>query len=366
MPQANLGGGAEVMLLNFLIGAREVRPTWRFPVFFLRSGPFVDLVRAHGFEVCAKTDVRLRKPATCLEALKQVWRLSRMLKVNAIFSWIAYGHFFGGLAALCSRLPAVWYQVGFASGWIDRVASQIPAERIFAVSGYVAERQRRLGARRPIVSIWPGIDLSRYGKGDRNELRSRLRLPLEGRIAVLVGRLQRWKGVHTAIAAMPRVIAAVPRARLMIVGGAHDLEPEYPGELAAQMKQSSAEHAVTMVGRQENVADWMSAADVVVHASRGEPFGIVVVEAMACGRPLVTGNDGGVTEAVRDGVEGIHVPYDDQERMAEALIRLFENDGLAKRMGQLGVERARHFSCERYASELCQELESVIANRKAT
>jgi len=362
MPQANLGGGAEIMLLHFLLAAREIRPTWRFPIFFLSPGPFVDVVRAHGFEVCTTLNVRLRKPWACLTALRQLRAETKRFRAGTIFSWIAYGHIFGGLVAFWSGIPTVWYQIGFASGWMDWLASRIHSDRILAVSEHVAERQRLLGARCPVVSILPGIDLKRFCSGDQQQVRLRLRLPLDARIAVLVGRLQRWKGMHTAIAAMSRVIAEVPSARLIIVGGAHEMEPEYAKELAEQVKRSGIQHAIELVGRQDNIAEWMSAADVVIHTSRGEPFGIVAVEGMACGRPLVTGNDGGVVEAVRDGIEGVHVPYENEHLLAVALIRIFREPLIGIQMGQRGISRAKCFSRERYASEICQQLDEVMAN----
>jgi len=354
------------MLLNFLLGVRKIRPNWHFPIVFLHPGPFVDVLSNHGFEVVATMNVRLREPWTCTTAILRLCSHVKRFKINAILSWVAYGHIFGGLAALRSGTPALWYQIGFATGWTDRLASRIHSDRIIAVSEHIAKRQRSLGARCPVVPVWPGIDLNRFCDGDRKELRVRLQLPLEARIAVLVGRLQRWKGIHTAIAAMPQVVAAVPNARLIIVGGTHDLEPEYPGELNKQVQRSGVEQAIALVGRQDNVADWMCAADVVIHASSSEPFGIVAVEGMACGRPLITGNDGGVVEAVRDGIEGIHVPYENQERLAEALIRIFKEPLLGKQMGQRGIERAKRFSRDRYAGEICQQLEEAIAMRQSS
>jgi D-inositol-3-phosphate glycosyltransferase len=109
----------------------------------------------------------------------------------------------------------------------------------------------------------------------------------------------------------------------------------------------------------------MGAADVVVHASTGEPFGIVAIEAMACGRPVITGNDGGVIEAVRNGIEGIHVPYENHEFLAKALIRIFRETDLRLEMGQRGFERAKKFSRQLYATQICQQLEESMATRNS-
>ena len=198
---------------------------------------------------------------------------------------------------------------------------------------------------------------SAAGQEERSGLRARLGLPVDGRLAVMVGRLQRWKGMHTAIAAMPAVVRAFPGARLVIVGGAHEAELEYRDELLDMIRSFELAEHVVMAGLQQNVAEWMGAADVVLHASSEEPFGIVAVEAMACGRPVVTGKDGGVSEAVRDGVEGHHAPFGDHLLLGRAMIEMFGDGDRAAKMAAAGVERAKLFSRHRYAEEICGSIE---------
>jgi glycosyltransferase involved in cell wall biosynthesis len=266
-------------------------------------------------------------------------------------------------------VPAFWNQISFAREWIDRLATLLPAHRIFATSRHVARLQEKIWPHRQVIPVWPGVDLrafSEAGKRERSQLRAKLGLSPDGPLAVMVGRLQRWKGMHTAIAAMLEVRTKFSKARLVIVGGAHDLEPNYLDELKQMISTLGLADSVILAGRQDNVPEWMSAADVVVHASREEPFGMVAVEAMACGRAVITGNDGGVVEAVSDGVEGIHVPFGDHQRLAKALVRVFEDPETASGMGYRGIERARLFSRGRFAEDICREFEGVVgAKRKS-
>ena len=323
----------------------------------------------HGLLFSVLPAVRLRKPFTCIAAIRRVIRECEAAEAEVIVSWGAYGHLFGSLAGLKMAVPSIWYQIGFARGWVDRLASMLPAKRILAVSHHVGRVQKALSPSRDVIPIWPGVDLEpflRTGMEGKACWRSQLNLPPHGPLAVMVGRLQRWKGMHTAIAAMAKVRSRFLNAHLVIVGGKHDLEPDYAGTLERLIRELALEDVVTLVGRRDNVAEWMSAADVVVHASSEEPFGIVVAEGMACGRPVITGSDGGVREAVRHGVEGLHVAFEDDRGLAAALIEIFEHPQAAAVMGIKGIARAQQFTRERYVGEICRVIDAAVAGTKAS
>ena len=119
------------------------------------------------------------------------------------------------------------------------------------------------------------------------EMRRKLGLDGEAPLVGIVARLQRWKGVHVYAEAMSAVCKEIPNACGVIVGGMHDLEPDYEPWLRNRIGELGMSEKIRMVGVQRNVPEWMQAMDVVVHASEREPFGIVVVEAMALGKPVV-------------------------------------------------------------------------------
>jgi glycosyltransferase involved in cell wall biosynthesis len=122
--------------------------------------------------------------------------------------------------------------------------------------------------------------------------------------------------MHVLVDAAPALLAAHPDAHVVIVGGRHEMEARYEADLFAQIDRLGLKERVIMAGFQTNVPEWMQAMDIIVHASDNEPFGIVVIEAMALGKPVVAGNAAGPTEIITEGVDGILTPYGDAQRLA--------------------------------------------------
>ncbi len=98
-----------------------------------------------------------------------------------------------------------------------------------------------------------------------------------------------------------------------------------------------------MAGAQTNIPEWMQAMDVMVHASDREPFGIVVLEAMALGKPLVAGAEGGPREIITEGVNGLLTPYDDAPALAQAIARYLNDPEWAERLEMRRKSRPRVF-----------------------
>ncbi|MBC8492966.1 MAG: glycosyltransferase family 4 protein [Chloroflexi bacterium] len=170
---------------------------------------------------------------------------------------------------------------------------------------------------------------------------------LEGkRVILTVARLVRVKGIDTVIKALPGVLEAVPNAIYLVVGDG-PLRAEL-GQLAEALEVNDR---VVFVGAVDHLSDdlprYYRACDVFVMTSRPLPqgrkmerFGMVYLEAGACGKPVVAGRSGGVEEAVEDGVTGLLVDPLDVNEIAGAIVRVLENEELARRLGENGRKRA--------------------------
>jgi glycosyltransferase involved in cell wall biosynthesis len=274
------------------------------------------------------------------------------------------GHAYGGLAALLARRQAIWYQHG-APGRrdpLERLATAFPARGIITVSRAAAVAQQAIGSVSTTRTVYPGAELDRFDAARLPapaDLRATLGLPCSGPLIGIVARLQRWKGVHVLVDAMALVRESRPHAHCVVVGGSHHLESGYLAEVERQVAVLGLEQHVTFAGLQANVPEWMQAMDVVVHASDREPFGIVVVEAMALGKPVIAGSEGGPREILTDGVDGLLVPYGDSAALAAALRRYLDDPQFAQRVGVAARRRAADFSAPRYAENVISALQEL-------
>ena len=165
---------------------------------------------------------------------------------------------------------------------------------------------------------------------------------------VFVGRLVPEKGVSVLAHAFAQVLSSYPNAMLVIVGDGPDRT-----SLEALAQQLQIARRVVFAGAQNDVALFYLLADVVAIPSQSEPFGIVAVEAMAAGRPVVASNVGGLADTVVDGRTGRLVPPGNAPAMAEALAWALQSPEHAHRLGAAGQARAvNEYSEDRLAASL--------------
>ena len=167
----------------------------------------------------------------------------------------------------------------------------------------------------------------------------------------LIGRISPWKGQHIFIQAAALVNKRFPHARFVIIGAALFGEEQYDSEVRQLPSQLGIEHVVKFAGFRNDVNGALAELDLVVHAStKGEPFGQVIIEGMAAGKPVVATNGGGVPEIVEDGETGILVPMGDATAMADAICQMLAFPEKAKEMGHRGRERVtQHFTLDQTA-----------------
>jgi glycosyltransferase involved in cell wall biosynthesis len=173
-----------------------------------------------------------------------------------------------------------------------------------------------------------------------------------------VGRLAPWKGQREFLEAARLVATEWPEARFLVVGDVAFDGPSYRDALRRLVRRLGLEDRVIFTGWRRDVPVVLAAADVLVHSSvLPEPFGLVIVEAMAMERPVVASRLGGPGEIVRDGHEGVLVDPRHPEEIAEALLRLAADPALRTCMGRTGRVRALGcFGAERFV----QEMEAVL------
>jgi glycosyltransferase involved in cell wall biosynthesis len=306
----------------------------------------------------------VHKTSRTVNALR---RLAKATGARVVVSNLSKGHVYGGLAARAAGLPAVFWQQGIpGDSLLERLAALVPAETIVCLSDPAVEAQRSLAPTRRILKIHLGVPVQEIAarRGSGAAIRRALeweRHPLVG----IVGRLEPWKGQDVFLRAAARVSRSHPDARFLVVGGAIlGWEGDYPDDLRRLAAELGLGDRVHFAGHQADVQPWFDALDVVVHASLGEPFGLVLVEAMALGKPLVAAAAGGPLEIVEDWESGLLVPPGDPATLAGSLVRVLDDPALASALGRGATKRANSFSEERTAERFADVLGRAADRRR--
>jgi glycosyltransferase involved in cell wall biosynthesis len=240
------------------------------------------------------------------------------------------------------------------------------AKKVFTISKSTARALREFQGipESKVVIIPPAIDpgIMRLVEGrvpfSVSSLRSR-------KMALTVTRLmetERYKGVDVVIKALPKVVAVVPDIQYIVVGDGDDRH-----RLEKLAQDLSMQDHVSFVGSKTNeeLADYYSACDLYVMPSKNEGFGLVYLEAMAFGKPVIASNTGAPTEFISHERHGLLVDPDSVDDVANALVRLFTNPALAKRLGHDAQIWVRdQYSFDRFHLRLTNEIEPVLQERK--
>jgi D-inositol-3-phosphate glycosyltransferase len=242
----------------------------------------------------------------------------------------------------------------------DRILAATPAEAAQLVGLYGADPER-------VRVVPPGVDHDLFAPRDRDEARARLHLS-GMRLLLFVGRLQRHKGPDVAVRTLAEAVARddgrAGELMLAIVGGPSGTTQG--ADLAGLMHLASAlgvSDRVMLFPPQPHarLADFYSAADAVLVPSRSESFGLVALEAQACGAPVIAAEVGGLRYVVDDGISGFLVEGHDPGDHAERVLELLRDPALAARMGAAAVERSRRFSWDATAEGMLSVYREVVA-----
>jgi L-malate glycosyltransferase len=205
------------------------------------------------------------------------------------------------------------------------------------------------------VVVHEGIDLGHVEAAPPASLHADLWLPRDAPIVGNVAALVPHKGQRHLIEAAMLVLPHVPDARFVIAG-----EGELRPALERQIKEHHLEKHVLLAGFRPDVLSLHKAFDIFVMSSITEGLGTSLLDAMACGKPIVATTAGGIPEVVVDRETGFLVAPRDHEAMASAIVTLLKDESLRRRMGDAGRTRARvHFSAERMVQDTLRVYERV-------
>jgi D-inositol-3-phosphate glycosyltransferase len=243
----------------------------------------------------------------------------------------------------------------------DRIIAATPAEQAQLEWLYKADSRK-------VTVIPPGVDTSHFYPIPADEARQFIGLASDARMILFVGRIEPLKGVATLIQAVAclRLKDLKEPVHLAVIGGdpeagADDISEEMI-RLQKLCDDLTVGKMVVFLGKrgQDTLPYYYSAAEVVVMPSYYESFGMVALEAMACGTPVIASQVGGLAFLVQDGVTGYTVPTEDHIALCERLTSLLGDETLRRKMGNNAVENAQNYIWEKIASQIVHVYNELI------
>jgi glycosyltransferase involved in cell wall biosynthesis len=354
---AELGGG-EIALADLIrhLDRRRVEPT----VMLGSAGPLQDRIRPYAPVQVLPLDsaiVRARKDALGLRSLSnlstvlktaaylfRLRRFIRKLQPDLVHTNSLKSAILGGFAARMAATPVVWHIR-------DRIAEDyLPPQAVRVVRALarilptvvVANSEATLRTlhltNTPSAVVPSGVDLSKFSATAASNCSpdNDPDKPIIG----LVGRICAWKGQHVFVEAAAVVHGRYPAARFQIIGSALFSDQPYEQQIRHMIEERGLGEVIELTGFRADVERCIQSLDIVVHASvLGEPFGQVIVQGMACKKPVIATNGGGVPEIVVDGETGLLIPMEDAAAMADAVCHLIADREGARKMGENGYRR---------------------------
>ena len=243
----------------------------------------------------------------------------------------------------------------------DVLIAATPAERVQLMWLYGADLQK-------IATIPPGVDTGRFHPIPPREARQAIGVPENNQMILFVGRIEPLKGIETLLRAIAtlkeQLMCPLEDKCLSIIGGDPDGDPEM-ARLEALREELGIGEMVTFLGAkdQNTLQYYYSAATAVVVPSHYESFGMVALEAMACGTPVIASEVGGLAYLVQDGVTGFHVPDRDPVELAERMCLLLHNPALRDEMSAASVRRAQEYAWPGIADRIIALYHETLSKR---
>lgn len=363
-------GGAENLLLTL---ARNIDRN-RFNLMFCcldEKGIISNMISEEGFKVICLKVPRFR------DNYKKMFRLASLImreKIDIVHTHLHRANYIGRLIAYLSGVNIICKsEHGYGGDYRQQNIINIPKymkrnmilDHVTDAIIYVSEAQlRNSGNRIPSKKkyvIYNGFDTERFKvQDDRSITRKSLGLSDEDIVIGVITNLNKYKGLIYLFQALKKLVLSYPSAKLLVIG-------EGPEELTLKnaIEDLGIESNVMFLACRKDVPELMRSLDIMVLPSLFESFGVVVIEAMYSGLPVVATNVGGIPEVVIDGETGILIPPIDSGAIAKALIYLIENPHIAKEMGKKGKEVVlSRFTGKIYAKKLEELYISLLTEKK--
>lgn len=292
-------------------------------------------------------------------------RIARSEGCDLIHSHLTRATYLGYMAAGLAHVPLVSTMHVLTKDWAYR---HLPRRSHWFVAVSDSLRQTLVGRGVPenhVTTVYNGTEICAddlITDGSDLSVRAELGVPAEAELVGEFARIDAFKGQHLLVDATPAIVAARPRAYVVLVGKA---EPSVQQCLWERASRLGVADRIRFTGVRDDVPRLLEAMDVVTLPSISEACSMAIIEAMAMGKPVVATRAGGNPELVEEGLTGRLVPRE-ADAVGQAIISILDDAGIRHRMGETAKSRARErFSAAAMAENMVRVYEQILASRSA-
>ena len=300
-----------------------------------------------------------------LVAARAIARLAYQIQADLLAANTVRAAFYCALASRLSHVPYVWHMRDFwlsetRPRWIlaDALGKRTLSRAASLVIANSAATARHLPHSGKLRVVPNGIEVDKFNPSPDagREFRNRFNIPLDSQLVGMAGRMRPWKGQERFLHMAQQVLTVVPDTHFVLVGGdPFNTDAQYERDLIRLARDLSIGDRVTFTGHLDDIRPALAAMHIFVHPGDPEPFGLVNLEAMASGKPVVAFDHGALPEIVLQGETGILVPPKDPGHLAQAVIDLLKDPHRRSEMGRRGRQRAcSHFRIQDTVAKTAQ------------
>lgn len=361
-PVGEIGGGEKVLLsLGKHLSKWQINPI----LICMRPGPLTELARQQGLTVYEfPRQHRYREIDVVLQAIQWLTQVIRETQADVIHANHA-SHIYTAIAARLTNTPEVWHLHDFPYkfDWIDKIINRLPSNHVIFTTDKVKSGYPRLQQYQHSV-IPPACVDSNYLQSiaPQAQIRGKYCLP-NGPLFLTVARFQEHKGHSYLIQAIPEVLRLYPDAVFGMIGKPIDAkQAQYQQTLELQVEELGIADRTKFLGfvPEQDLVSLYHSATALVHPALTEGFGLVLLEAMSLGIPVVAAAAAGPSELLTDRQTGLIVPTGDSRSLAEAIIHLLESPDLARTLQQEGKLLAESLSVDQMLQETVKIYHDLI------
>lgn len=348
-------GGGEHSFFDLIT---HIHPGWEAVVLTPGAGDLTDKIKKRGIEtrIIFLSSIRPWHITGMVKSLKEYFQLCIKHRFSLIYANGSRAAFYGGIVGNILNIPVIWHcRIAESDPYLDLILACLTTKIITNSEATAGRFKKRY--RSKITVVYNGLDL---GWLQDRDVRKAEQTEEEWKVILVVSRVSKNKRHDVVLLSFEAAAKSNPNAHLVCVGAPDPLEPDWWRFLQELTQKSPYSSRIHWIGESDDVRPWYLTAHLLVSASEAEGFGRVIVEAMACGVPVIATESGAVPEIVRHGREGYLVPAGKVPEMTSAIEILFNNGKVRERMSRAARKRAEFFNLDNHVAKMVKVFDETV------